>query len=120
MALVFWDSLSGVNPWFFGDLSVSLSGVKSSGRASQPFLSRLGFLGYLGYSGIIMTPPFGCKLIRGVSGAVIGQNSPPKPNKWISLPVGPIGFFFQTTTLLYKEGISVIRIINGKGSQEIC
>jgi hypothetical protein len=31
----FLGHLSGVNPWFFGDLSVSLSGVKSSGRASE-------------------------------------------------------------------------------------
>jgi hypothetical protein len=27
---------------------------------------------------------------------------PPEPSKWISLPVGPIGFFFQTTTLIYS------------------
>jgi hypothetical protein len=46
-------------------------------------------------------PPFGCVLIRGVSGAVIGQNSPQNPNEWISLPVDPIAFFFATTTLLY-------------------
>jgi hypothetical protein len=38
---------------------------------------------------------------QGVSGRVNKQNSPPEPNNWISLPVGPIGFFFQTTTFLY-------------------
>jgi hypothetical protein len=39
--------------------------------------------------------------MRTHQGGQWGQNSPPEPNEWISLPVGPIDFFFQTTTLLY-------------------
>jgi hypothetical protein len=44
----------------------------------------------------------GLPLDASSSGGLVGPKlPPPEPNEWISLPVGPIGFFFQTTTLLY-------------------